>query len=269
MSENTHKNSALVSGKTIVVTGCSSGIGAQIVVDLQAHGARVIGLDVKHSDSVDTFIHADLGDAASIASVSQQLPSDLNGLCNVAGIAPVRPAQEVLKINLIGPKMLTYALLDHLSDGASIVNLASLAGFGWPQAVDQVRQLNALDDMAQIASLCETHNLDAQDGRSYFLSKEALIVWTMQNRWTWRARNIRINAVSPGPVDTPLLPDFLKSLGDRADKEDVIDRAGTPSDVAPLVTFLQSDGAAWIRGTNIPCDGGMSAHMALAAHQLV
>jgi NAD(P)-dependent dehydrogenase (short-subunit alcohol dehydrogenase family) len=56
----------------------------------------------------------------------------------------------------------------------------------------------------------------------------------MQNRWTWRDRRIRMNSVSPGPVDTPILPDFIAS--------------------------------AWIRGTNIACDGGLSTHLMAQVH---
>ena len=80
----------------------------------------------------------------------------------------------------------------------------------------------------------------------------------MQNRWAWRSRGIRMNAVSPGPVDTPILKDFIETLGARADKDmKTMDRPGKPGDIAPVVAFLLSDGLAWIRGTNIPTDSGM------------
>ena len=70
----------------------------------------------------------------------------------------------------------------------------------------------------------------------------------MQNRWTWRDRGIRMNSVSPGPVDTPILPDFIETLGERAEEDmRVMDRPGCPSDIAPVVAFLLSDGAGWIR----------------------
>jgi NAD(P)-dependent dehydrogenase (short-subunit alcohol dehydrogenase family) len=113
-----------------------------------------------------------------------------------------------------------------------------------------------------IAELCEKWGID--NTRSYFFSKECLIGWTMLNRWTWRDRGIRMNCISPGPVDTPILGDFVKTLGDRA-KEDmeVMDRVGTPADIAPIAAFLCSDVSRWIRGANIPADGGMSAHIAV------
>jgi NAD(P)-dependent dehydrogenase (short-subunit alcohol dehydrogenase family) len=91
----------------------------------------------------------------------------------------------------------------------------------------------------------------------------------LQNRWTWRERGIRMNAVSPGPVDTPILKDFLQTLGARAEEDmRVMDRPGRPEDIAPVVAFLLSDASAWIRGANIPVDGGMSSHILCNLHGL-
>ncbi len=91
----------------------------------------------------------------------------------------------------------------------------------------------------------------------------------MQNRWTWRDRGIRINAVSPGPVNTPILGDFLETLGARAEEDArVMDRPGETADIAPIIAFLLSDMTACIRGSNIPADGGMSANILCAMHGL-
>ena len=91
----------------------------------------------------------------------------------------------------------------------------------------------------------------------------------MQNRWTWRDRNIRMNSVSPGPVDTPILKDFVETLGERAEEDmRVMDRPGRAEDIAPVVAFLLSDMTHWIRGTNIPADGGMSSNILCQMHQL-
>ncbi len=78
-----------------------------------------------------------------------------------------------------------------------------------------------------------------------------------------------MNAVSPGPVDTPILSDFIKTLGERAQESiKLMDRFGTPEDVAPVVAHLLSDGAAWFRGANLTPDGGMGAHLALKRYGL-
>ena len=78
-----------------------------------------------------------------------------------------------------------------------------------------------------------------------------------------------MNSISPGPVDTPILPDFLETLGERAEEDmRVMDRPGTPKDVAPVVAFLLSRHSGWIRGSNIPVDGGMSSHILNGMHGL-
>lgn len=261
------KATSMLQGKTIIVTGAASGIGAATAALLASHGADVISIDINEPQRpVGRFIKADLSDRSSINQLVAALPSGANGLANVAGLPPTRPAEAVVKVNLVGLKYLTTKLVPKLSDGASIVNLASLAGLGWADARDAILASSdlAFDD---VAAFCEVHAIAG--ARSYFFSKEALIVWTMQNRWTWRARGIRMNSVSPGPVDTPILKDFIKTLGARAEEDmKTMDRPGTPADIAPVIAFLMSDGSAWIRGTNLPVDGGMFSNVVCNTHGL-
>lgn len=249
-------------GRTIVVTGAASGIGEASALELRRRGAVVIGVDRKHPARLDDFYECDLSDRDDIARLVGALPDRLDGLCNIAGVAPTCPAAEVLAVNFLALRHLTLALTPKLADGASIVNLASMAGNGWRDHLDQVEDLLAAD-WETVDDLVERHGL-GHGPRSYFLSKEAVIVWTMHNRWTWRERGIRMNCVSPGPIETPILPDFLETLGDRA-QESVrnMDRFGRPGDVAPVVAFLLTDEAAWFRGANLTPDGGMGAHLAL------
>jgi len=253
--------------KTIVVTGAASGIGAETARLLKAGGARVIGLDRNEPvANVDEYIPVDLSRPESIDAALSQLPGSIDGLCNIAGVPPTAGRQLVLSVNLLGLIRLTEGLLPKFNQGASIVNVASLAGLGWPEALGACKTFLEEGDFDNIETFCEQHNID--DARSYFFGKEALIVWTMQNRWTWRDRGIRMNCVSPGPVDTPILQDFIETLGERAEEDmRVMDRPGTPQDIAPLVVFLSSDDSVWIRGTNIPCDGGMFSHVLSNIHQ--
>ncbi len=257
----------MLDGKTIVVTGCSSGIGDRICREIARRGGAAIGVD-RNDPAVDLagFFRADLSEAAAIDSLVEALPAGADGLVNCAGLPPTAPADRVLRVNLVGLKHLTLGLVGKLADGASIVNLASLAGFGWPQAAGQIKAAAKLD-FDGVADFVQRHKVGNEGGRSYFFTKEALVVWTMQNRWTWRDRGIRMNSVSPGPVDTPILPDFIETLGERAEEDmRVMDRPGQPADIAPVVAFLLSDGAGWIRGANIPADGGMSSHILCGMH---
>lgn len=251
----------MLNGKTIIVTGVSSGIGAETARQVRAAGARVVGVDRNApSVEVDAFHQVDLLDEAALDGLIEALkPLHADGLANIAGVPPTAPPEVVVAVNLVALKRLTLGLVDSLADGASIVNLASLAGIGWE---GETARIKAADGLAhdRVAGFCADQGITPEN--SYFFTKQALVAWTHQHRWTWRDRGIRMNAVSPGPVVTPIHQDFLKSLGKRAEEDArIMDRPATPEDIAPVVTFLLSPAAGWLRGTNIAADGGMRAHI--------
>lgn len=258
----------LMENKRVVVTGAASGIGAETAKTLKAQGATIIAVDINEpKEHVDQYIKADLSDPVAIESAVQAIPSGIDALCNIAGLPPTKDRVLVLKVNFLGLRHFTELMIGKLSNPASIVNVASLAGVGWPEAGQQIKNLIALRDFNAVEKLCEENGVDQESGRSYFYTKETLIVWTMMNRWTWRDRGIRMNCISPGPVETPILPDFLETLGERAEEDmKVMDRPGRPEDIAPVIAFMCSDGSGWIRGANIPCDGGMNQHILCNMH---
>lgn len=255
-----------LSGKRIIVTGAASGIGQQSAKIFKERGATVIGFDRnKPQDYVDEYIQIDLMDPASIDAAAESFSGAADALCNIAGLPPTAPVLNVVTVNFIALRRFTELMIDKLNEGASIVNMASLAGVGWPEAVADLNRFIEVADFDNVETLCSEMNID-QD-RSYFFSKEALLIWTMKNWNTWRARGIRVNAVSPGPVDTPILQDFLDTLGERAEEDmKIMGRAGTADDIAKVVAFLCSDDSAWINGANIPTDGGMNAHVMKQIH---
>ncbi|MNC31790.1 3-alpha-hydroxysteroid dehydrogenase/carbonyl reductase [compost metagenome] len=257
----------MLKNKTIVITGVASGIGEETARVARQQGAFVIGVDLNYPKvEVDLFLQADLSSKASIDALLAAMPDGIDGLANIAGLAPTQPAELVIKVNLVGLKYLTQGLVSKLNDNASIVNLASLAGAGWPNALSEIKAAENLS-FEHVQAFCTTHEIVG--ARSYFFSKEALITWTLQNRWTWRDRGIRMNAISPGPVDTPILKDFLETLGARAEEDmKTMDRPGKATDIAPVVTFLLSDGSVWLRGTNLAVDGGMHSHILASSHGL-
>jgi NAD(P)-dependent dehydrogenase (short-subunit alcohol dehydrogenase family) len=259
----------LLKGKRILVTGSSSGIGWETAKLLTQQGAEVLGVDInKNFDHVEEFYRVDLSDPSAIDALIDVLPDGIDGLVNNAGLPPTRPAEQLLAINLLTIKHLTNGIAKRLNDNASIVNVASLAGFGWPQAIPAIKASEQLTFDAIPAFMAE-HNITNEGGRSYFFTKEALIVWTMQNRWKWRDRGIRMNVISPGPVNTPIIGDFLETLGARAEEDArVMDRPGEATDIAPIIAFMLSDLSSWIRGTNIPADGGMSSNILCEMHGL-
>ncbi len=259
-----------LSNKKIVVTGAASGIGAESAKEIKRQGGIVIGIDLNYTEkNIDHYIKADLTDPKSIESAVGNIPDNIDALCNIAGLPPTRDRAMVLKVNFLGLRHFTELMISKLNENASIVNMASLAGFEWYRSGNQIKELLSLRDFNEVEAFCDRTGISNQGGRPYFLSKEALIVWTMMNRWTWRDRGIRMNCISPGPVETPILPDFLESLGERAEEDmRVMDRPGRPQDIAPLVAFLCGDSSNWIRGANIPCDGGMYQHILCGSHGL-
>jgi len=251
----------MLQGRKIIVTGVSSGIGAETAGQLKKVGATVIGVDRNDpAVAVDAFHKVDLTDVAALDALIAELKGvKADGLANIAGVPPTAPPEVVVTVNLVALKRLTLGLVDSLADGASIVNLASLAGIGWEGVIDKIKAAADLTH-AGVAAFCADQGITSEN--SYFFSKQALVAWTHENRWTWRDRGIRMNSVSPGPVETPILKDFLETLGERAEEDmKIMDRPGAPADIAPVVVYLLGPGSAWLRGTNIAADGGMRAHI--------
>ena len=258
------------SGKTVVVTGVASGIGAETARLLKAAGAKVIGMDRNETrENVDQFIQLDLADPASIDAAVAQVESGIDALCNVAGVPPTPGPEVVLKVNFIGLRHLTEAIVDKLNNGASIVNVASLAGVKWVQNIETVRAGLKMASNDDVKGFVEQHNIVADgihSSAAYPFSKELVIAWSIKNANRWADRGIRVNVISPGPVDTPIIGDFVKSFGAHADDDiENAGGAGTVGGIASAIVFLANDSSAWINGQNIGTDGGLQAKMIAGA----
>ncbi|HEY1943526.1 MAG TPA: coniferyl-alcohol dehydrogenase [Roseiarcus sp.] len=249
-------------GKTLVITGISSGIGARVGELAVALGADVVGVDVKPPAApLGTFVKADLASPQAIAELVEGLPRRIDALCNVAGISGVAGAAKTLAVNFYGLRALSEAVAPRLREGGAVVNVASIAGYGWRANLDRAKAFIDPPGFPDIAALLAEHKVP--DGEGYPLSKELLLLWTMRaaHRPLFRERGVRVNAVSPGPVTTPILGEFRQMFGDPRVDDDIarVGRAGASTDIAPAVLFLCSDGARWINGANLPVDGGLEA----------
>jgi len=249
-------------GKTIVITGISSGIGARVGELALALGADVIGVDVNPpARPLDAFIKADISSAQGVAEIAAALPGPLDALCNVAGVSGMPGVAKTLTINFYGLRELTLALAPRLRAGGAVVNVASIAGYGWRANLERARTFVSLPGFPDLDGLIAEHKIERGD--SYPVSKELLVLWTMQaaHMPLFRDSGVRVNAVSPGPVATPILKEFRQILGDPRVDDDIarVGRAGSSPDIAPAVLFLCSDGARWINGANLPVDGGLEA----------
>ena len=249
-------------GKTIVVTGISSGIGARVGELAQALGADIIGVDVNPpARPLDAFIQADVGSAQGVAEIVQTLPTRFDALCNIAGVSGVTGAPRTLSINFYGLRALSEALAPRLREGGAVVNVASIAGYGWRANLERAKAFVAAPGFPDLRALIAAHKVP--DAEAYPLSKELLLLWTIKaaHQPLFKDRGLRVNAVSPGPVTTPILKEFRQIFGDPRVDDDIarVGRAGSAPDIAPAILFLCSDGARWINGANLPVDGGLEA----------
>ena len=254
-------------GKKVVVTGAYSGIGAALVGLLRQAGAdQIVVLDIKEPEfQVDQFIETDMGNPVSIDSAVAEIGADerpVDVLFNNAGVAATLPADTVMRVNILGLKRLTRALMPKMQAGGAIVNTASIAGNRWPEHLVQINGLLAIDSWDEGAAWVADNQEVVADG--YFFSKECVQVFTMQTAKEATSHGLRINSVCPSPVDTPLLPAFRETMTDQA-IDWAIDagagRVATPEDQAQALLFLGSDLASYINGVNLLVDGGFTAAM--------
>lgn len=242
------------------VTGVASGIGAQLARILKTQGHRVVGFDITPApENVDQFIALDLNDADSIAQAAAGVDMPLDGLCNNAGLPPRDGLEEaILQVNFLGTRAFTAAMVPHLRHGASIVNMASRAGHGWPTGIEQVKRLATLTDQSALAGFVADEQIDAT--RCYNLSKEAIILWTIAESEAMVNKGLRVNSLSPGGISTGILADFQKAFGDKMTRNvERAGRPGTPEEIAQLAAFVLSPLANWLKGADIAIDGGMGS----------
>ncbi|SUZ67421.1 uncharacterized protein METZ01_LOCUS20275 [marine metagenome] len=253
--------------RPVIVTGSSSGIGRAVCSRLTRAGTPVISVDQNDApEDVDVAEHfcCDLSDPAAVEKLIQDLdnqfdPANFSSLVNVAGVPGTRPASTVLEVNLLAVRSLSRALAVRFSGGASIVNIGSISGNAWQQRLDVHRSLLELDDE-------QIRNWWRDRGRSigvdpYTFSKEAVIVWSMLHAGELLGTGIRCNVVSPGPVETPLLPAFREQIGD--ERIDWVlshsGRAAAPDEIAEAIEWLAIGESRWVNGHHLVVDGGYTS----------
>jgi len=194
-----------------------------------------------------------------VQDAAAALDEPVDGLVNNAGVSP-RPGAEaaILQVNFLAQRAFTQAVLPRLRPGGAIVNMASRAGHGWQQNLDQVKRFAALRDRSQLAAFIDTEGIDAT--RAYNLSKEAMILWTLAITEGLFSRDLRAVSLSPGGISTGILDDFKRAFGDTmARNVQRAGRPGRPEEVAQIAAFALSREAHWLKGADIAIDGGMGA----------
>jgi NAD(P)-dependent dehydrogenase (short-subunit alcohol dehydrogenase family) len=251
--------------KRVVVTGAASGMGAATVAMLAESGAEIYALDVAPVDgpAAKTY-ETDCGDPASIEATLDAIGAPIHSLFNVAGVPQTHAPDRVFGVNFLGLRHITERVLDGLmSEGGAIAHVASKAGSGWANHLPAIQEVLATHDYASGAAWASA-NL-AEQGDPYFFSKECVVVYTMQRAHDLLGRGIRMNCLSPGPVDSPMMPKFREALGDTmldwAAAQ--VGRMGRPDEMAGPLVFLNSDEASYVNGFDLMADGGFTGAMAL------
>lgn len=243
--------------KAALVTGAASGIGRATALRLAEEGARIFCADVDEAGLAETVADIEKAGGKALAGTCDVRNAEacratvtdaitglgrLDVLCNIAGVGSYGHATEVtteqwdriLGVNLSGTFFMCQAALPMLLETrGNIVNMASSAG------------------LAGIAY-----------ASAYCASKGGVVLLTKSLAVEYASRGIRVNCVCPGGVDTPLVRGF--NLPDDADiklfvRTQLVQRLGTPEEIAAAVAYLASDEAGYVNGVALSIDGGQVA----------
>ncbi|HZX04643.1 SDR family oxidoreductase [Kribbella sp.] len=252
--EKTYQGSGKLTGKRALITGGDSGIGRAVALAFAREGADVMisHLEAEEQDARETCrlivdagrsavaLAGDIRDQGHCQTLVERCVAELGGLdilvnnaayqMSVDGLADISTEQldRVFKTNVYAMFWLCKAALPHLSRGSSIINTTSI------QAYEPSPGL-----------------LD------YATSKAAILNFTKGLAQELAPRGIRVNAVAPGPIWTPLIPATLpaEKVADFG-ADTPLGRAGQPAELAPVYVFLASDDSTYITGERIAATGG-------------
>jgi NAD(P)-dependent dehydrogenase (short-subunit alcohol dehydrogenase family) len=241
-----------------VVTGAASGIGAATLAAIETAGYRGLAID-RNLPPGKQFLACDLADESSIAACIEAVDGPVDGVAHVAGIAGTAEAAQVVKVNYLGARRFIEKLTPKIKDGGSVVFVSSLAARRCVWDTARLREMLALTDWCE--ALAALGVADLGGGEAYEIAKRLLLAWLPLAAASGAARRIRFNAVTPGPVETPLLPGFRQSMGeDRIEAaRSLVGRHAWPEEVAAPILFLLSPAASWVNGIEMVADGGLSA----------
>ncbi|MET0902747.1 MAG: SDR family oxidoreductase [Acidimicrobiales bacterium] len=244
-------------GKRALVVGGASGMGAAAVDVLLDAGADVTMMDrAEVSRDGVAFVPVDLSDRASIEAAAAAVDGPIDALLSCAGVADGTPGIE--KINFLGHRLLFELLLGagKLPRGSAIGMISSAAGFGWEQNLEKANQYLDIADFDEAAEWAKANNK-----ADYLFSKVAINAYVAREAIQLLKQGVRINAILPGPTDTPLAQANAStwlSFGSDYREETGIP-ASTPLEQAYPLVFLCSDAATGITGITLVSDAGYFA----------
>lgn len=241
-------------GKRVLVVGAATGMGAAVARLVQEAGAEVVAMDVARCSLEGAYeIPVDLADAAAIDVAVDNCGGPLDALFMCAGVADGTPGIE--RINFIGHRRLIERFLaaESIPPGSAIGFISSAAGLGWEKNLYELEQFLDTTDFEAASRWATEH------GRAdYMWSKQAICAYVAREAFTLMKRGIRINAICPGPTDTPLARAHEETwLGFGADyRQETGISASTPLEQAYPLVFLCSGAASALTGVTLISDAG-------------
>lgn len=244
-------------GKRAVVVGGATGMGAaaaELLVDL---GAEVTVMDFADVTLAGVkAVKLNLADRDSIDAAIDQIGGPIDALLSCAGVADGTPG--ISKINFIGHRHLIDQLLakDLLAPGSAITFISSAAGLGWEANLEKIQTLLATPDWDAAVAWIEENG-----GDDYYNTKQFVCAYVAAQAYPMAKHKVRINAICPGPTDTPLARANKEMwLGFGSDyREELGVDASSPMDQAYPLVFLSSDAARAISGITLVTDLGYFA----------
>lgn len=252
------------SGKRVVVTGAASGMGAATAEVVGGLGGSVVAVDVVEPKvDCEAFFEIDLRDVAAIDAGVEAIAGAgaIDALVNCAGLPGQSfPEWDVVAVNFVAMRHMAEQCARRMGRGAAIASVSSGAGMGYLQNLPQVMEFLALEEPAAVRAWVGDH--EGRDGfDAYVFSKQCIIVWTLQRAASLtRDTGIRLNCVSPGVAETPMLAHFERNLGAEfvAGLPKPIGRNSRAEEQAWPLAFLCSEAASYVTGANLFADGGTS-----------
>ena len=244
-------------GKRVLVVGGATGMGAAAAELAQDAGAEVVVMDFAEVKLPGAkAIHVNLADKDSIDAAVDECGGPVHALFSCAGVADGTPGIE--KINFVGHRHLIDRMLagGMLPRGSAIGFISSAAGLGWEPNLAEIKEYLDTPDFESGSAWAIEHGY-----ADYFHSKQAVCAYVARQAFPLLKQGIRINAICPGPTDTPLAQANKEMwLGFGADyRGEVGIDASTPLEQAYPLVFLCSPAAASINGITLVTDAGYFA----------
>jgi NAD(P)-dependent dehydrogenase (short-subunit alcohol dehydrogenase family) len=247
--------------RVVVSGGGGAGMGAATVTELADRGAEIHVLDLKEPPvDVASYQSVDLKDPQAAVAAIDTIGNPIDALFNCAGLpGPPFSDLDTMIVNFVAMRHLAELCANQMPEGGAIASISSTAGVGYLQNIGKWMPLVATDGFGEAKQWCQDHPDEIATG--YAPSKEAIIVWTMHSALEFAKRGIRVNCISPGPTETPMMPAFEDFAG-----KELIDtfaqgagRRSRPEEQAYPLVFLNSRAASYVSGANFITDGGTLA----------